>query len=660
MDRIKYFLLSLLVATLPVTFVACDDDDDVVQADSFGVDFQLPATIVAPRNGTFTFLVNNEKPAVESDIFLFEDGSGISYECPVTASTPQSFSIKIPKSLTSGNYRVYVRRGERKHNFGSTSIQVVDRIIEPAEGSTVYGIITTVDGNPVPNVVVSDGKEVVVTDADGVYQMKSKKELGYVFFTVPANYEAVAEGILPKIYERVKLGASEAERIDFMVSPVSGQDNYKVLFFGDMHLADRTGDLAQFAEFTADMNNYRAANAGQKIYAITLGDMTWDIYWYTRKYGLDEYVKTMNEQVKDLQIYHTIGNHDNDYQATNNMAAKLKYRTTISPNYYSFNIGKVHYVVLDDIDCSSYDGTESRIYSKIVPIEQIEWLGRDLAYVDKSTPLIIMMHAQVFKPTSTGAAKIDQNESNAKQLFNLLSGRTVHFVTGHTHMSYSFNPADISSLTGGENYYEHNTAAICSSWWWSAQLTPGCHISLDGAPGGYGVWDINGSDIKWSYKATKADISYQMRSYDLNNVSFTMADVPDMPSNVSSSVKNAYNKYCTAYPANSNNEVLINVWNWNSNWTVTVTTEGGQSLPVERVTAYDPLHIAALSVKRFNDASLKSTPNFITEPLHHFFKVKAPDADTDLVITVKDEFGNTWVENMARPKAFNTDAYLLK
>ena len=72
------------------------------------------------------------------------------------------------------------------------------------------------------------------------------------------------------------------------------------------------------------------------------------------------------------------------------------------------------------------------------------------------------------------------------------------------------------------------------------------------------------------------------------------------------------------------------------------------------------VHIAALSVKRFNNAGLKLTPSFITDKFTHFFKVKADDADTDLVITVKDEFGNEWTENMQRPKAFSTDAYRRK
>ena len=86
----------------------------------------------------------------------------------------------------------------------------------------------------------------------------------------------------------------------------------------------------------------------------------------------------------------------------------------------------------------------------------------------------------------------------------------------------------------------------------------------------------------------------------------------------------------------------------------------GKTLEYTPVWAYDPLHIAALSVPRFNSSGITSTPSFVTESATNFFKVKADDADVDLTITVKDEFGHTWTEEMQRPKAFSTDAYKLR
>lgn len=454
----------------------------------------------------------------------------------------------------------------------------------------------------------------------------------------------------------MKGDASTAERVDFSLTAVDGQDDYKVLVLGDMHLANRTGDLKQFMEFTSDLNAYRALHQQEKMYAIALGDMTWDLYWYSNSYALPEYLNTINSQVKGLQIFHTIGNHDYDYKATNDRDAESRFMDYIAPTYYSFNLGKVHYVVLDDIDCSNYDGTTSRDYEKRVSAGQLSWLAKDLSHVDKSVPLVVVMHAQVFYPSQTDGFKVDHDAVNTTQLLNVLDGYKVHFITGHTHMNYNVTPDD--AVTGGREVYEHNTGAICGSWWWSGYLTPGVHLSPDGTPGGYAIWSVNGTDMEWMYKATGWTEDYQFRSYDLNNVHFSLADVPQMPAGVPASVKKEYMKYVEAYPGNQDNEVLINIWNWNPRWTLKVTDENGNTLTPEEVWAYDPLHVAAMSVKRFNSSTLTSTPSFITENFPHFFKVKAADADVDLTITVCDEFGHQWTENMQRPKAFSTDAYL--
>ena len=76
------------------------------------------------------------------------------------------------------------------------------------------------------------------------------------------------------------------EQKDFKLTKVDGQDRYKLFLLGDMHLANRTNDAAQFTQFTTDLNAYMAQHSGQKMYALTLGDMTWDLYWYKNNYAL--------------------------------------------------------------------------------------------------------------------------------------------------------------------------------------------------------------------------------------------------------------------------------------------------------------------------------------------------------------------------------------
>ena len=651
-DTIKY--LVWIFAIVPFLIACGDSNTDDAPTDDFDVRFELPATVDVSKGGELTFTVKEGKSPLTTDSFLLE-GGGISYLCPILRTSSESFTVRLADECESGSYTAYLKRDARKKSIGKIYINIVDKIdFEPSAGTTVFGLVSSEEG-PVANVVVSDGTEVTVTDDKGIYELKSAKKWGYVFISVPSGYEVAAEGVFPQFYQTLKGAADVVEQKDFKLTKVDGQDRYKLFLLGDMHLANRTNDAAQFTQFTTDLNAYMAQHSGQKMYALTLGDMTWDLYWYKNNYALPQYRETINRQVKNLQIYHTMGNHDNDFMTTSDYDAAVKYVDCIGPTFYSFNIGQVHYVVMDNIDCSAYDGTDSRNYVKKLSNEQLKWLAKDLAYVDKSTPLIVAMHAQIYKPTSTGFA-FDHDSANTEALLAALDGYEVHFVTGHTHKVYNITPDD--DVVKGRDIHEHNSGAICASWWWSGNLTPGVHVSIDGAPGGYVIWDIDGTDFAWLYKSTGWPEEYQFRSYDLNNVSFSMDDVPNIPSNVL--IQLAYKKYVNAYPENSDNEVLIKIWNWNSNWELSVVDERGKTLEYTPVWAYDPLHIAALSVPRFNNSGITSTPSFVTESATNFFKVKADDADVDLTITVKDEFGHTWTEEMQRPKAFSTDAYKLR
>lgn len=660
-NKIKYLLF---LAIILLQHTACGSEegkvvDNIVDGgeEQFEVLFELPASIDISQGEEYVFKVKNGKPPSTSDLFILESEDGITHAIPIIRVTLQNFTIRVDDELESGNYNVYIRRDMLKEAFGKTHVNIVKKIdFNLAENTRIYGIVTSSDGAPLKNVVVSDGVEVTVTDEDGIYQLNSSKQQGFVFISIPGGYEVSSNGVLPQFFHRLKEAPNIVERFDFTLEKINNQDSYKVFMLGDMHLANRVSDRKQFAEFTNDLKLYMNNHSGKNMYAIALGDMTWDVYWIQNNFFFPQYLNTVNSQL-NLQIFHVMGNHDYDYSQTSDFTAEYLYRNHIGPTYYSFNIGEVHFVVLDNFDASEYDGTITRKIKKTIADEQLEWLVKDLSYVDKSTPIVIAMHAQVFYPTATGF-RYDHDVNNTDKFFNILNGYEAHFVTGHLHKLFNVTPED--DITGSNNFYEHNSNAVCGSWWWSGHLTPGVNLSRDGSPGGYGIWDIDGTDIKWRYKATGWPEDYQFRSYDLNNVHFSMDDVPLMPSSVPTETRKVFEEYIDAYPENNDNEVLIKIWNWNSNWTLTVVDENGENLTVEEVWAYDPLHIAVLSVKRFNVPDLSVTPNFITERFTNFFKVQAKDADVDLLITVKDEFGNTWTEDMKRPRVFSIDEYLRK
>lgn len=643
MKGILELRLMLILLYLPIYLTGCSETVNNTGTD-YSVEFILPQSIDISPNGCYTFDVqNNHAPMVDAELLL-EASIGVFYNCPIIESSLSHFTVKINESLKSGSYRVYYKQEDHKKYIGSTIVNIVDDIVfTPNPTTTIYGLISA-NGEPVENVVVSDGYEMTTTDSNGIYQLNSGKQSGYVFISLPSGYEAMTDGVLPVIHHKTLAEANQIERADFKLSKIDNPDEYTLLVLGDIHLANRNKDLLQFKKFTDELQNLLNANNGKAVYAITLGDMSWDIYWDDNKFGLPDYLNTMNRSLNGIQIFHTMGNHDNDFTATSDFTAELPYRNLVAPTYYSFNLGKVHYVVLDDIDCSEYDGTTARKYAERVTDNQLDWLAKDLSYVDISTPVVIAMHAPMFKPVrNTTTFTNDIDKTNYQRLMNILDGYTVHFISGHTHNSFN-------ALQG--KIHEHNSGAVCGTWWWTGSLTDGIHISPDGTPGGYAVWNIRDKDISYRYKAIGHPDSYQFRAYDLNEVHFSLDDVPNMPRDVDTKVMNKFLEYVNAYPANSNNEILLNIWNWNPKWSITVATDKGDNLKVIPVWACDPLHIAAMTIKRFNSSSLKSIPNFITEEYTHFFKTTAPDANSTLNITVRDEFGNTWSEKMERPKKF--------
>ncbi len=639
----QFFVWAILCLGLAVVNVACsdskDDDPNSGQTDEFKVNITLPA-IVEIEDGADCILPLTAGHGILGTDVIQVVAEGLIYDCNINSIDDSGLSFTFPAKLGDGKYVLKLKRGTRKKDLGNMTVKRIAKKVPLDPSTTVYGFVTC-DDQPMADVLVSDGVDFAKTNAEGVYQLASKKENGYVFVVLPSGYEAAeANGVVPKHFVQLVGDEATPESASFKLKKAN-QDNHRILFLGDIHLANRNGDISQFTEFAKDLNAYYDEHSTVKTYIMTLGDMSWDIYW--KDYTLDNYIEKVNGLFAGKQFFHTIGNHDNDYATTTNRLAKAPFRKIVGPNYYSVNIGQVHYIFLDDIDCSTYDGTTSRTYKERLFDYQLSWLQKDLSFVDKSTPVMVMMHAPVYRPSGSAAFK-ESLDGSTSELLAALTGYTVHFVTGHTHKNYNVTPDH------GKPVYEHNVGAVCSDWWWSGKLS-GILLSTDGTPSGFCISTVNGKNIAWDYKTAGKDFSHQFRSYDLNNVKF------ESMSNLSGTAAKDWDKYVAAYPGTQNNEVLINVWNFNPKWKVEAALEDGTKLSCRSETNYDPLHILAMSKKRFEGAS-SSTPNFITQNQPHFFRVKGiPDATSTVVITVTDNNGNTFTERMERPKAFDVATY---
>jgi len=639
-------VISLIFLMVTVITLACCSGKENIDPDPglsiTGV--SIPSIINVVPNGDIT--ITGKGFAVNDQIILTLNSDPTKvFTTSITSITDQTATFPLPAGISTGQYKLTVSRGTESLILGSTMINiVVSTIIPDVEGMTVKGYVFS-DGIGLPGVVVSDGYEVTVTDENGIYYLPSLKKNGFVFISVPGNYE-VSETVnnIPQFFKRLSVG-STVEQKDFSLIPV---DNSKhvVLAMADWHLANRNDDLAQYSDgFLTDVNSTISSYAatGTKVYGIALGDMTWDLYWYSNNFGLNEYL-TQAAKI-NCKIFNIMGNHDNDPYFAGDFAAEQKFRDVLGPTYYSFNLGNIHYIVLDNVEYLNTGGAPgvvgTRNYNDVIISNQMTWLAKDLATIsDKNAPLIIAMHTQLYgNPTldAGGNQVLSIHLNNGSALISALQSFTdVHILTGHTHINYTAGTS--SAIT------EHNTAAVSATWWWTGKSGyAGNHICTDGSPGGYGIWEIDGLDRKWFFKGTGKPKNYQFRAYDLNETHITAAKyAPNSTDALLAPYAGTY-----ANP-NSGNEVLINVWGYDPQWTVEVK-EAGVPLQVTRVTAKDPLHIISYEAKRL-DVGATPTSSFVTGNTSHFFKVTASSATSTLNITVTDRFGNVYTETMIRPK----------
>ncbi len=626
--------------------VGCDSTEDPKPSDGIKLkEVSVPAELNVTAGGQITLSGKGFAAGDKVRLVLTSD-EGQAYTIDIASFDDSSATFTLPEGFDTGQYRIVLIRGSEELTLGTSRINIViEANLPDRDGMTLKGLVYS-NGVGIAGVVVSDGYEVTTTDENGVYYLPSEKKTGFVFISVPANYEAPATDNIPQFFKRLS-GGSGVEQNDFLLIPATNS-KHVVLALADWHLANRNDDLSQYnsgilPDVNALIDAHTAANA--RVYGLPLGDMSWDAYWYANNYALVEYKAEMKKM--KCPMFHVIGNHDYDPYLTDDWECSKKYRDAIGPTYYSFNLGEVHYVVLDNIQYLNTGGAPGvigqRNYNDYISAAQLEWLKKDLATVeDKTAPLIIAMHAPLHRrPTldENGKQVNALSLNNGADLIAALAGFSeVYIISGHIHTNYTVKHND--AIT------EFNVGAVCATWWWTGRSGyANNHICKDGSPGGYGVFEIEGRDVKWHYKSVDMPREYQFRTYDLNKVHITaQAFAPN-------ATDEELEQYAGVYASsNLNNEVLINVWGFGPGWTIEVSEEGA-ALPVTRISGLDPLHIISYDAKRVN-AGAVPTSSFVTDPTTNMFRVVATSATSTLEIKVTDVYGRVYTETMQRPKEF--------
>ena len=569
---------------------------------------------------------------------------------------PDAFTVKFPEDLKSGEYILYLVRDGRGYRISISVFKVGPVPVQtPEEEATVWGYVTC-DGEGVSGVVVSDGYEVTITDYSGLYLMKSSKTEGHVFISIPQGYKVPSDKAMAQFYRHLKASPDSKERADFEIERV-GDRKESLIVMGDMHLAGINNDVALFEEAVRDMIDYAESRSDRDFRILTLGDMTWDSYWYSTPYGLNDYILLMARLMPDgLQVFNTIGNHDHDQNAVGDVTTSIPFRRLLGPSRYSFDFGGVHVMVIDNVECtnsvaSTTDDSYRSYRSKVVP-EVLQWITRDLQYVDSDVPVIVAAHCPVYKMASTTA--FSESMENAEEFIRCFRGRKVYFLTAHNHTLHN-----VDNLKDNVSHFEHNAAAVCAAWWQTDKLS-GNSICADGTPGGYSGFDLDDGNVSWKYKPVGEGTHVQCRAYDLNCVNLSAdryipnCTIPEYKELWHSYVAETNYAHKEAFTGvEPQNKVLINIWNWDPEWKLSVV-EGGRQLDVTRIRSYDPLFLASYVAPRLDrDKSSNINPKGTS----HMFVVQASSESSDIEIKITDRFGNIYTQNFERPKLFSINEY---
>ena len=648
--------LLVILSVLLLVFSCHPETVTPSDYDVSGIVLAKDYSVVAGNLFKLSFL--DGKGPVEGDqVRLVSADQTVRHTVKIQEVTQDSFSFRIPSGMTSGDYTLWILHENAGHKVGTAHFDVTVEIVPETE-SSVYGIVSC-EGKGVSGVIVTDGVSFAETDESGAYQFSTSKKDGFVYITKPAGYDIPVEGARASFFHYFTKPAGEAEQVDFELIPSDGRP-VSILVLGDIHLAGINNDRSLFAKGMKDMKSYVSSRPDRRFYALTLGDLSWDSYWYSNDYDLRKYVSDLNTYAPDgVPFFNTVGNHDHDQNAVGDILSIRPYHSIIGPTNYSFDVGNYHVVVLDDIECtnsqaSTITGDYRSCNVNVVP-EVLQWLKGDLSYVPKTKIIIAAMHGNLYAPVAeSSVTAYKQIMDNLNELLACFKGRTVHFLTGHTHNKFNVDKLSVSANA----HFEHNNGALCAAWWQTEKLS-GNSLSKDGSPGGYAVFDMDEDGLYWQYKAVEKDIAYQFRSFDLNNVNLTTDKY--IPGCTVDSYKEQWENYTSdsspattvSFRGNASNTVLINVWDWDPGWKIKVT-ENGKALSVSRIRSYDPLFIISYVAVRFgNNKSCTCPPQWS----NHMFKVKASSATSTLLITVTDRFGRTYTEEMQRPKVFSTDAY---
>lgn len=356
---------------------------------------------------------------------------------------------------------------------------------------------------------VSNGQEVVSTDAKGYYEIPvSNGQL--VFVIKPSGYQVSLDELnrpqffyihKPEGSPQLKYAGSTPtgplpQEINFGLTPKAESEEFTALIFGD----PQPYNLEEVDFF--DRGIVQEVEGIQNVaFGLSLGDLVGD--------DLDLFTPYAKAVAKvGLPWYNVMGNHDENYDVDRDELADETFEAHFGPSTYAFNVGKVHFIVLDDILWP--DPRDGQGYWGGMRPDQLDFVENDLKLVPKDHLIVISMHIPL---SEEGDSFRDEDR---QRLFDLLADYPHTFsMSAHTHLQKQDYFAKEDGWRQDKPHHHYNVGTTSGDWYKGVLDANGVPVSTmrDGTPKGYALLDFKGNEYQVRYQVAGKPAAYQMEIF---------------------------------------------------------------------------------------------------------------------------------------------------
>ncbi len=368
-------------------------------------------------------------------------------------------------------------------------------VFEDADGTGRRGPDTL----GIPGVMVSNGRDVVRTDAEGRWSLKVAdgdsvfviKPTGWVLPIEPATqlprfaYVYAPNGTPASLDLRfpglVPTGPLP-ESIDFALRRQEEPDRFEALLFTD----PQPESLAEIGYIRDAVVAQTAGNTAA--FGITHGDVMFDDLSYYERYN--RIVGTIG-----LPWHNSPGNHDMNFEAPDNTHSRETFKRIFGARYHAFQHGGATFLVLDNVDYLGTDPAKDNgagKYRGFFGERQLAFVRNVLANVPADSLVVVSFHIPLRTLQGSDPATATQD---ARAFLEAISTHphSVSF-SGHTHTNEHWYFGAAEGFSGGTHHH-HVLAAVSGSWWSGPFDERGIPIALesDGSPNGFHVLAVDGA-----------------------------------------------------------------------------------------------------------------------------------------------------------------------